>query len=284
MTRSIAVTDIAVEPGIQPRRDGLDAMHVATLVEAGPETWPPLVVVERDGAYLLVDGHHRLGAARRLERADITCEVRSGSDINDLHALTFELNKLHGKPLTLADRKAEAERFLRSNVDISNNGLARRCGLSDKTVAVIREGLEATSEITKSSRRVGADGKTRPATQHRSTSSKSGSTSTKPARAKAGTNGKSQVAESSESALKAEPSMTALWNLIDHVRKYLARYAGDEVGNLLADAVLEQEADSDHRETVEAMRTLGKQLTAAAERLKRLDSAAPVTVETEQAA
>ncbi len=154
------------DPDIQPRLDGLDAAHVAALAEAGPDAWPPVAVVERDGSYVLIDGRHRVEAIRRLNLGTIACEIRPEPEGGDLRGLAFALNKGHGSPLTSADRKAEAGRLLRtSGGDLSDAALSRRCGLSDKAVAAVRAGLAATSEIPRLEQRTGADGKRRPATQ-----------------------------------------------------------------------------------------------------------------------
>lgn len=276
----ILLTDIVAESDIQPRQDGLEETHVATLVDGGPDTWPPLVVVERNGAYVLIDGHHRLAAARRLELADIACEIRPDVADADLRAVAFALNAAHGKPLTLADRRAEAERLLRISGNLSNNELARRCGLSDKTVAVIRERLEATSDIPKSPKRIGADGKSRSATRRRTTASNTDATLAQ----SRSTEDRSRHAGTSGGGSKIDPSMGALLGIVDQLCRFLENHAGDELGSILATAALERWSDPDRLERAEAMRLLSEQLLTAADRLEQHDSAAPNTAEQEQAA
>lgn len=52
---------------------------------------------------------------------------------------------------------------LRRNPESSDNRIAKRTGASDKTVASVRKGLEATSEIPKRDTRIGSNGKPYPA-------------------------------------------------------------------------------------------------------------------------
>ena len=152
----LAVDRILVDPALQPRVGGLDAAHVAALQE-NPEAWPPLVVVER-GGYVLVDGFHRFAASQNLGLETIRVEVREVPADGDLHALAFALNAVHGRPLTLADRRTEAERLLSTNATVSNLDVARRTALSPTTVATIRERLEAAEQIPATDQRVSRSG------------------------------------------------------------------------------------------------------------------------------
>lgn len=162
----LSLSVLTTDDAIQPRTDGLNQHHVDALTESGPGAWPPVVVVTRGSDHVLVDGYHRLAAARSLGVSKLACEIRPEPDDGDLRGLAFMLNSAHGLPLTLTERKVEAERLLAGGRhDVSSNELAKRCGLSDKTVEAIRAKLESTSEIPKLSERIGGDGKKRPATK-----------------------------------------------------------------------------------------------------------------------
>ncbi|MGH6691134.1 MAG: hypothetical protein ACREF4_10725 [Gammaproteobacteria bacterium] len=54
---------------------------------------------------------------------------------------------------------------LRDTPKWANNRIARELGVESKTVAAVRSRLEATSEIPKFARLLGADGKERPTTR-----------------------------------------------------------------------------------------------------------------------
>jgi ParB-like chromosome segregation protein Spo0J len=156
MTITPSMDRILVDPALQPRLGGLDADHVRVLQEC-PESWPPLIVVEH-GGYQLVDGFHRFAAAQNLGLETVVVEVREMPADGDLRALAFALNAVHGRPLTLADRRAEAERLLQADPAMSNLDIARRTALSPTTVAAIREQLEAAEAIPATDQRVSRSG------------------------------------------------------------------------------------------------------------------------------
>ncbi len=157
MNLSLQITLIRVDPTLQPRQDGLDDAQIRAL-EMVPESWPPIAVVEQDGQYLLVDGFHRYAAAQNLGLGQIPVRVIDLPEDGDLHALAFGLNALHGRPLTLGDRRAFAVRLLRQHPEWSDREIGRRCGLSQPPVAKLREDLEARQEIEPTENRIGRGG------------------------------------------------------------------------------------------------------------------------------
>lgn len=153
---------ITVVPDLQPRVTGLDEGHVRALQEAS-ESWPPLVVVQQAHGFVLVDGYHRFAAAQNLGRTTVPVRVTPPPTDGDLHALAFALNAVHGRPLSLTDRRAEAERVLRQQPEVSNMEVSRRAGLSPTTIAAIRTRLEEEATIGPAPERLGADGTRYPA-------------------------------------------------------------------------------------------------------------------------
>lgn len=148
---------IVVDSSLQPRVRGLDADHVRALQEA-PEGWPPLLVVQRGDQYLLIDGFHRLAAAQNLGLDTVRVKVVPAPADGDLHALAFSSNAAHGRPLSLSDRRAFAEKILRGQPQLADREIGRRCGLSSNTVGVVRQRLEAAAQIEQAPERVGSDG------------------------------------------------------------------------------------------------------------------------------
>ncbi len=153
----VQLGELEVDPSLQPRVGGTDPAHVRALEEAH-EGWPPLKVVYQDGRYLLVDGFHRLEAARRLGLEAIPVEVLEAPEDGDLWTLAFLLNASHGKLLSLADRRAFAERLLRDRPHLADREIGRRCGLSGNTVGAIRGSLEESAQIEQTAERVGRGG------------------------------------------------------------------------------------------------------------------------------
>jgi hypothetical protein len=86
-------------------RTRLDEQHIARLVEAGPDAWPPLLVGRYpDGRLQLLDGHHRLEAAKRLRLERVPCRIVAVAGVEEAFALAVKANLSHGLPYTPADR------------------------------------------------------------------------------------------------------------------------------------------------------------------------------------
>lgn len=153
----VQVDELVVDHSLQPRVGGLDGDHVRLLEETAKD-WPPLKVVQSDEQYLLVDGFHRLEAAMNLGLDSIRVEVVEMPADGDLQALAFALNASHGRPLSLVDRRAFAEKLLRGQPQLADREIARRCGLSGNTVGSIRRTLEESAQIEQVPERVGRGG------------------------------------------------------------------------------------------------------------------------------
>ncbi|MGW1188334.1 ParB/RepB/Spo0J family partition protein [Streptomyces sp. NPDC002559] len=142
----------ALLDGASPRLRGVDQEHVAVLAEAA-DTLPPIVV--HHPSMRVIDGVHRLHAARRMGRRTIDVVWFDGTEAEAfLHAV--EANIRHGLPLTLADRKDAARRVLRSHPQWSDRAIAGRTGLSGKTVGVLRR-----AQVLESGGATGAGGEVR---------------------------------------------------------------------------------------------------------------------------
>jgi hypothetical protein len=123
------------------------------------EHWPPLKVIKRGDDYLLIDGFHRLAAARNRNLKAVTAEILDLPENGDLHSLAFTLNTAHGRPLTLCDRRAFAARLLRAHPDWSDREVGRRSGLVQPTIAKVLQELERHADIPATATRIGRDGR-----------------------------------------------------------------------------------------------------------------------------
>jgi hypothetical protein len=141
-----------------PRLSGMDRDHVRRL--AGLEEPLPPIVVHRQ-TMRVVDGMHRLHAARLSGRATIEVTYFSGSTA-DAFLLAVESNVRHGLPLTLPERRHAAQRILRSHPQWSDRAIAVRTGLSGKTVGTLRRaGARDIPQDDRPTVRVGHDGRAR---------------------------------------------------------------------------------------------------------------------------
>ena len=138
-----------------PRSRGEDEAHVRRLVEAeGP--LPPIVV--HRPTLRIIDGHHRVSAAKRKGFDEIEACFVDGSEESAFVAAVRE-NVAHGLPLSLADRRSAAERILVTHAHWSDRAIAKTTGLSANTIGAMRR---ATGENEQLDTRIGEDGRVRP--------------------------------------------------------------------------------------------------------------------------
>ena len=155
----LSIDELQVGPSLRER--GIDPTHVAALAEV-PSEWPPIVVNRSDRS--VVDGHHRVAAARQLGLRDLRAVWFDGSP-DESYIEFVRHNVRHGLPLTLAERRLAARRILCIRPDRSDRGIAKVCSLSPRTVARLREEIEAGRRANGSRNgkgRVGRDGRVRP--------------------------------------------------------------------------------------------------------------------------
>lgn len=143
-------------PADSPRVAGEDVNHARLLADVGAPL-PPLVV--HRSSMRVIDGMHRLQAARMRGDESISVLFFDGSD-TDAFVLAVELNQAHGLPLSRADRRAAAQRIMRSHPEWSDRRIAAATGLAAATVGSIRRCSTAQTERLNTT--VGRDGRVRP--------------------------------------------------------------------------------------------------------------------------
>src|SRR4051812_38681241 len=119
---------------LSPRSNELDRHHVTILSEVFDQL--PPVVVHRE-SLTLVDGAHRVAAARLLKRSTIRALLVESS-LEDAMVEAIRLNVCHGKPLTRQERRAAVGRVLSVKPEWSDRRIAETCGVSPRTVASAR--------------------------------------------------------------------------------------------------------------------------------------------------
>jgi len=140
-TTTIPLAAIVADEDYQPRRAANEA-HVRQLMASEPETWPPVLVTPHDGAYILIDGFHRLEAATRLGRETLVCTVAPGVGYPE----AFAANMTHGLTLTIDERKDFVRWLAEEEPGLSYRELGRQSGLNHETVKrALAEGEEPES-------------------------------------------------------------------------------------------------------------------------------------------
>ena len=123
-------------------RTKLNLEHVEALVLA--ETFSPIVVAsfstsKRQSKLFVVDGHHRLEAARRLQHETIEVRVFQGT-VSEAVDYAYQSNLRNGLPLTLPEKKGYALKLLSEEPGLSDREIGRRAGIDNKTVGSLRRG------------------------------------------------------------------------------------------------------------------------------------------------
>ena len=125
-----------------------------------------LVPIDVDEHGYILDGHHRYRACVELGITDFATIVRPGLTEEGRRIFARKNNMLRRHLNRKQVREIIAEQ-LKDTPTWANNRIAQVLGTDSKTVKVIRERLERTSEIPKLDKLIGADGKTRPVKQKR---------------------------------------------------------------------------------------------------------------------
>lgn len=151
-----SVATAALAEGDSPRLGGLDMVHVRSLADR-VDAMPPLLV--RRAGMRVIDGHHRLAAARSRGLDRVPVRWFEGSD-DEAFVAAVRLNSSHGLPLAPHERAAAARRLLDSCPERSDRWVASVCGVAPRTVAALR--ARTASEGETAGYRVGRDGRRRP--------------------------------------------------------------------------------------------------------------------------
>jgi ParB-like chromosome segregation protein Spo0J len=139
-----------------PRLSGENREHVQALAATDADL-PPIIV--HHPSMRVIDGIHRVSVARLQGQEKIAVKFFYGDEA-DAFVLAVKSNIAHGLPLSLADRKAAAQRIVKSHPQWSDRMIAAVSGLAAKTIAEIR--VRTGDGWPQGSGRVGQDGRSRP--------------------------------------------------------------------------------------------------------------------------
>ena len=127
------------------RMDPAVVTDYADAMEAGA-AFPPIIAFYDGTQYWPGDGFHRIEAARRIDRAAISADVRKGGQ-RDALLVAASANATHGLRRTQADKRQSIETLLRDPEwsRWSDREIGKACAVDHKTVGKVRR--ELTGEI-----------------------------------------------------------------------------------------------------------------------------------------
>lgn len=133
---------------------------------------PIVYLDDEQGHKLILDGWHRhracleAGVKPRFEPFSYFVEHADEQSGRKMTPAEFVIaQNAHRRHLTREQRRNIVAELLKCNPEASNVSVAKQAEVDDKTVAKVRAGLEATSEIPRLTKTIGRDGKARPARQ-----------------------------------------------------------------------------------------------------------------------
>jgi hypothetical protein len=154
---------------IHPAADLFPVMSAAELVDLGQDIKANglrhrLVVIDEHGERWLLDGRNRYTAMRRYcPIADLTAAIENAEVVtSEPHQYVISAN-IHRRHLTAEQRKELAGKLLMADPAKSNRAVADLAKISDKTVAAVRDDLEARAEIPNVPTRTDSKGRQQPA-------------------------------------------------------------------------------------------------------------------------
>jgi hypothetical protein len=132
--------------------------YAERMTEGDP--FPPVILFGDSKRCWIGDGWHRIMAAKQIGALDIDADLEPGDRVQALqHALGA--NAANGLHRTNADKRRCVTIALAEFPDMSSRAIADMCGVDHKTVESARPSTGENPQL----KRMGADGKQRPATQ-----------------------------------------------------------------------------------------------------------------------
>ena len=148
--KTLNLNNIIIDKGTQSRAAISEdtVIDYAEAMQAG-DTFPPVVVYFDGVDYYLADGFHRLHAAKRLHKASIQADVRTGT-LRDAILYSLGANRDHGLRRSNADKRKCVQTLLEDFEwgELSVNEMARICGVSPQLVTAVKLEMEGGTKVS----------------------------------------------------------------------------------------------------------------------------------------
>lgn len=148
MAQKVPIADIDVAGSTQVRVSlSLSTIEDYAQALADGVLLPPVRLARTgDGRLYVIDGFHRIQAAKGLGRRDVDAEVEDGSEVTAVWS-ALAANREHGIRMTQADKARAIDLALKhpESSGMSDHAIAQHIGVRDETVTAHRERLAITS-------------------------------------------------------------------------------------------------------------------------------------------
>jgi hypothetical protein len=148
--KALNLSAIIIDKGTQSRAAISEdtVSDYAEAMQAGDQ-FPPITVFHDGVDYYLADGFHRLHAAKRLHKASIQADVRTGT-LRDAILYSLGANRDHGLRRSNADKRKCVQTLLEDFEwgELSVNEMARICGVSPQLVTAVKLEMEGGTKVS----------------------------------------------------------------------------------------------------------------------------------------
>jgi len=124
----------------------LDEDLIYTLIMSDPADWPPILLTRTDAGYVIIDGRHRVEAAKRKGMKQIEATVKGYTSDTEAVEEAFQVNMKHGLRSSLQTRSDYAYWLHLTYPDMPQTEIAERAKIKQPTVSIAiarREAQEA---------------------------------------------------------------------------------------------------------------------------------------------
>lgn len=152
LTQDIALSDlISLEQAGYEYADFLRPItkdHVEHLIVCQLEGVPPIDVIAKDSQFVILNGYHRIEAAKGLKRATIPAIVHQFSEEREVLTFAFQANLNNGLPLSRKEKEAYIVYLTNEYPELSQADIARKVKVNPSTVSKLLKRLDIDTEDT----------------------------------------------------------------------------------------------------------------------------------------
>jgi len=105
MMKVLSLDQIQKDEELYPRTrtDWQTILRYADSLSSG-SVFPPVLVAQKEGKYILLDGYHRYEAHKKCKKVHIQAEVKENLTETEMYLLAVEANTKHGEALSPYER------------------------------------------------------------------------------------------------------------------------------------------------------------------------------------